>query len=169
MTEVSERFPPSPVIWAIPIGLAVAGSAALGTLYLVRRWRARERPDTGYSGGKPFQIIVVQIDGKPVEIETAMAYRRMADAAAKDGAKLIVVSGFRTMAEQEYLYGCYKSGKCNNGNLAAKPGYSNHQSGHALDLNTRDPAVLAWLRAHAGEYGSNNTVPSEPWHWEYWP
>lgn len=156
-------------IWAIPFGVAIAGGAALGTLYLVQRYRARERPETGYRGGKAFEIMVVTIDGKPVEIETAKAYRRMAEAAAKEGVNIVVVSGFRTMAEQEYLYGCYKTKKCNNGNLAAKPGYSNHQSGHALDLNARDPAVGAWLRAHAHEYGFKNTVLSEPWHWEYWP
>ena len=93
----------------------------------------------------------------------------MRAAAASDGVTIKVVSGFRTMAEQEYLYGCYKSGTCNNGNLAARPGFSNHQSGHALDLNARDPAVGLWLRAHASAYGFHNTVPSEPWHWEFWP
>lgn len=168
MAELATRVPSTRANWATPVVLAVVGGAALGALYVLRRRRSRERPDTGYRNGKPFQIMVVEIDGKPVELETAKAYRRMADAAARAGAKLVVVSGFRTMAEQEYLYGCYKSGDCNNGNLAAKPGYSNHQSGHALDLNTHDPAVLAWLRAHAREFGFKNTVPSEPWHWEYW-
>jgi hypothetical protein len=62
------------------------------------------------------------------------------------------------MAEQEYLYGCYIHCSCNNCNLAARPGHSNHQSGHALDLNASDPAVGAWLKAHAGEYGFRNTI-----------
>ena len=74
-----------------------------------------------------------------------------------------------TIAQQKYLYSCYVNCSCNSCNLAAKPGYSNHQSGHALDLNARDPAVGAWLRAHAHEYGFRNTIASEPWHWEYWP
>jgi hypothetical protein len=54
------------------------------------------------------------------------------------------------------------------GNLAAKPGYSNHQSGHALDLNTSSAGVYAWLEHHGATYGFKRTVPSEIWHWEYW-
>ena len=55
---------------------------------------------------------------------------------------LKVVSGFRTMAEQTYFYNCHVNCNCNNCNLAAKPGYSNHQSGHALDLNTVNLVLL---------------------------
>ncbi len=151
---------------ALTVGAAIAG---YGVWRLVRRWNERERQALGYVAGQPFTLIVVGIDGKPVELKTAAAFRRMREAAADDGVRIRVVSGFRTKAEQEYLYGCYKSGECNNGNLAARPGFSNHQSGHALDLNARDPAVGAWLRDHASEYGFHNTVPGEPWHWEYWP
>ncbi|MBL8970562.1 MAG: M15 family metallopeptidase [Myxococcales bacterium] len=150
-------------------GIAVLGGVGSGLLGLARWWNERERLAIGYVKGKALPITVVSIDGKPVEVDTARAYRRMHAAASRDGVAIRVVSGFRTMAEQEYLYGCYQRGDCNNGNLAAKPGYSNHQSGHALDLNARDPAVGAWLRAHAREYGFRNTVASEPWHWEYWP
>jgi hypothetical protein len=57
---------------------------------------------------------------------------------------------------------------CNSCSLAARPGYSNHQSDHALDLNTSDAGVLNWLNNHADEYGFARTVPSEAWHWEYW-
>jgi hypothetical protein len=95
-----------------------------------------EHKDTGYVKGDAFEITVVTIDGKPVEVETANAFYQMAQAAAQAGVNIKVVSGFRTMAEQQYLYNCYINCSCNNCNLAAKPGYSNHQSGHALDLNT---------------------------------
>ncbi len=151
------------------VGAAVVGAGAYGVVRLFRLWAEREQQATGYIAGKPALITVVRIDGKPVEVTTATAYRRMRDAAAADRVSIKVVSGFRTMPEQVYLYDCYRSGKCNNGNLAARPGFSNHQSGHALDLNAREPAVGAWLRAHATSYGFHNTVPSEPWHWEYWP
>lgn len=148
---------------------AAAGLSAYGLYQLARWWSARERRALGYLNGNAFEITVVGVDGKPVEIETARALRRMQEAAAGDGVTIKVVSGFRTMAEQEHLYRCYIHCSCNNCNLAARPGYSAHQSGHALDLNARDPAVGAWLRAHAGAYGFINTVPTEPWHWEYWP
>jgi hypothetical protein len=123
--------------------------------------------DTGYTNGKSFPITVVTVDGKPVEVETANAFLTMAQAAEGAGINLRINSGFRTYAEQQYLYNCYLSKKCNSGNLAAKPGYSNHQSGHALDLNTSGGA-LAWLNAHGAEHGFKRTVPSENWHWEWW-
>lgn len=127
-----------------------------------------ESQNTGYVQGDAFAITVVTVDGKPVEVETANAYYQMQQAAAADGVGIKVVSGFRTMSEQEYLYGCYINCNCNNCNLAAKPGYSNHQSGHALDLNTAATGVLNWLNAHGEYYGFARTVPSEPWHWEWW-
>ncbi len=127
-----------------------------------------ERTDTGYVDGNPFPIVVVTVDGKPAERETANAYYVMQQAAASDGVQIAVVSGFRTQAEQQYLYDCYIHCNCNNCNLAARPGYSNHQSGHALDLNTASSGVLAWLNAHGGAFGFSRTVPSEDWHWEWW-
>jgi len=120
---------------------------------------------TGYKSGSPFTITVVAADGKPIEIATASAYAKMQHAAAKDGVAIRVVSGFRTYSQQDALYKAYLAGK---GNLAAKPGYSNHQSGHALDLNTSSSGVYSWLASHGDEYGFKRTVPSEAWHWEYW-
>ena len=123
---------------------------------------------TGYRSGSSFRIKVVTVDHKPVELATAMAFYRMQQAAAKSGVRITVVSGFRTMAEQKYLYNCYITKSCNGGNLAARPGYSNHQSGHALDLNTSSGGVYGWLSRNGGKYGFKRTVPSEAWHWEYW-
>ncbi|MFZ6177151.1 D-alanyl-D-alanine carboxypeptidase family protein [Nannocystis pusilla] len=127
-----------------------------------------ESTDTGYTSGNPFEITVVHIDGRPVEKSTANAYWVMREAAAAAGVDMHINSGFRTMEEQEYLYGCYINCNCNSCNLAAKPGYSNHQSGHALDINTATPGVYNWLAANGGAYGFTETVPGEPWHWEWW-
>jgi hypothetical protein len=127
-----------------------------------------EHTDTGYRDGNAFTIHVVTVDGKPVERDTANAYYVMAEAAQRAGVQIRVVSGFRTMAEQRHLYECYTSCSCNNCNLAARPGYSNHQSGHALDLNTSAPGVLRWLDNNAGRFGFRRTVPGEAWHWERW-
>ena len=127
-----------------------------------------ERADTGYVRGERFSIDVVTVQSKPVEVATANAYLAMANAAEADGVSIRIISGFRTMAEQRYLYRCYTSCSCNSCNLAARPGYSNHQSGHALDLNTSRAGVLRWLERNAGRYGFSRTVPSEDWHWEFW-
>ncbi|MCC6647582.1 MAG: M15 family metallopeptidase [Polyangiaceae bacterium] len=126
-----------------------------------------ESQDTGYKSGSPFSITVVHVDGEPVEVQTANAFLTMAKAAEGAGVALHINSGFRTMAEQQYFYACYVNCNCNNCNLAAKPGYSNHQSGHALDLATGGGA-LAWLNANGAKFGFSRTVPSEDWHWEWW-
>ena len=110
------------------------------------------------------RIEVVTVGNDEVGVAAAHAFLLLREAAAADGVALILNSGFRTMKEQEYLYDCYLSKKCNSGNLAAKPGFSNHQNGIALDI--KDPSAK-WLYAHARSYGFENTVPSEPWHWEY--
>ncbi len=127
-----------------------------------------ERQDTGYQNGSTFPITVVTADGKPVERDTANAYAVMQTAAAQAGVNIVVVSGFRTMAEQQTLYACFVNCNCNNCNRAARPGTSNHQSGHALDLNTSAPGVLSWLNANGARFGFSRTVPSEAWHWEWW-
>lgn len=141
----------------------------VGLLRLTYWWvHRKDGPGVGYLDGEPMSLVLVTIDGKPVESRTADAYLRMCSAAAADGVKLKVASGFRTMAEQEHFFECYQSGECNDGHYAQRPGYSEHQSGRALDLNTRTPGVQVWLLAHAREYGFYATVPGEPWHWEYW-
>ncbi len=122
---------------------------------------------TAYQAGKGYPILCVNADSKLAELKTANAYAVMQAAAANAGVYLKVVSGFRTMAQQQYLYACYVNCNCNGCNLAAKPGTSNHQSGEALDLNTREPKVLTWLTANGAKFGFYRTVPKEPWHWEY--
>jgi LAS superfamily LD-carboxypeptidase LdcB len=77
---------------------------------------------------------------------------------------LAIRSGYRTHAKQKKLYKQYRRGE---GNLAAKPGYSVHESGRALDLVVTQHKTYEWLVAHAREYGFHRTVHGEPWHWEY--
>lgn len=120
------------------------------------------RTETAYRSGRPYPIDVITIGGKPMTKATGHAFLRMQREADQAGVYLGLTSGFRTNAEQTYLYNCYVSGSCNNGNLAAYPGYSNHQSGVAVDLTTS-----SWLAANASRFGFARTVPSEPWHYEY--
>ncbi|MBL8912201.1 MAG: M15 family metallopeptidase, partial [Archangium sp.] len=126
-----------------------------------------ESSSTGYRSGNPFPVTLINIDGKRVEKTTGNAYAVMQAAAAANGVGIRINSGFRTPEEQTYFYNCYVNCNCNSCNLAAAPGYSNHQSGTALDLNTANAAVFNWLNAHGAAYGFRRTVPSEAWHWEY--
>ena len=110
---------------------------------------------------------------------TACAFDKMATAAKQAGVTITINSGFRTIARQNYFWNCYQTKACNNGNLAARPGTSNHGRGIALDLNTDcgkqsgdkpscgGSAVYQWLYNHAHTYGFIRTVQTEPWHWEF--
>lgn len=122
----------------------------------------QERTDLAYQGGKPFSIQVIHVGGKPTTKATGHAFLKMQAAANAEGVRLSLTSGFRTMEEQKHLYGCYVNKSCNNGNLAAKPGYSNHQSGLALDVSTS-----SWLSRNASKFGFVRTVSQESWHYEY--
>jgi LAS superfamily LD-carboxypeptidase LdcB len=128
--------------------------------------RADARTATGYKNGEKLQLRIVDCGGGGVECEahTAAAFRAMAKAAHKAGLDLSIRSGFRSHAKQTALYKKYRSG---NGNLAAPPGFSNHESGRALDLYITKDKVYSWLKDNAGHYGFYRTVPGEAWHWEY--
>lgn len=119
----------------------------------------------GYVNGKAFALQVEPIDddGHALRSDAAAAFRNMRAAAASAGVELVVNSAFRTWVNQDYFYKLYLAG---TGNLAAKPGYSNHQSGIAVDIHN-PPEVLAWLDENASLFGFRRTVPSENWHWEF--
>ena len=77
-------------------------------------------------------------------------------------------AGFAPTTSRSSFYNCYINCNCNDCNQAASPGWSNHQSGHAFDLNTSAGGVYDWLAAHGGDWGFTETVDGEPWHWEWW-
>ncbi len=129
----------------------------------------------GYVNGKPTALELIAIGGKdgrgePFRLrkDAAASFVAMKTAAAAEGILLSVTTAFRDMKYQEYLYQLYLAG---TGNLAAKPGFSNHQGGIALDLATENGTNKAyfWLKDNAGKFGWKRTVSSEPWHWEYLP
>lgn len=113
------------------------------------------------------EIVGDQFDLKLLAQETAAAYLALAAAAGRDEVQLRLSSGFRSYARQKELHEGYKAHKPGF-NLAAAPGYSNHQNGHAFDIVPSDQ-TYAWL-AHKGPgLGFVRTVNGEPWHWEYQP
>lgn len=124
---------------------------------------------TGFKKGQSYEFKGVKIDGSHIlEEHAAESFLKMKSAAHAAGIELLVNSAFRTQEQQIDLYNKYQNG---TGNLAARPGYSNHQSGIALDLkvNGAHQANYDWLAKHAHDYGFIRTVPTEPWHWEYRP
>ena len=94
----------------------------------------------GYSGP------LVYRNGKGMRPDVAAAYDQMAAAAAGDGISLIVVSGFRSDAEQAALFAAHPDPK-----WVAPPGTSLHRCATELDLGPE--SAYGWLEANAGRFG----------------
>lgn len=120
----------------------------------------------------------------------ASAWRAMKQAAAGNGVALEVVSAFRDIEEQAQIIRAKQArGMAMDVilTLSAPPGYSEHHTGRAVDVNTpgcaereasfEDTAAFRWLLAHAARFGFHLSYPRdnrtgfvyEPWHWLYQP
>lgn len=124
------------------------------------------RIERGFRNGRPVRIRVTTIGWADVEVQTARAFRKMAAAAKKAGIQLVIRSGFRSHARQKELFRAWREGW---GNRAARPGFSKHQSGRALDLDLDPDGTFSWLKKNARRFGFARTVRGEPWHWEFRP
>jgi hypothetical protein len=105
----------------------------------------------GYSGP------LVYRDGKGMRPDLAAAYDQMAAAAAAEGITLIVVSGFRSDAEQAELFAAHPDPK-----WVAPPGTSLHRCATELDLGPE--SAYGWLDANAGRFGFLQRYSWEAWH-----
>lgn len=115
--------------------------------------------------------------------EARVQFEELAKAFYKEfGEKIVVVSSYRSYNYQVWI----KAGWCPD-NLCAKAGYSEHQSGLALDLwsassneywktSSRLMKFYDWLDKNAYLYGFENSYKNgksidgyeiEPWHWRY--
>lgn len=135
--------------------------AAIGALLLLLPRKA-----LGYINGKPVEIDLKSIGGGLyLEASAADAYLKMRAAAAADGVQLVPSgprSAFRSTADQAEL-------NVSRAEFAAPVGYSNHQAGRAIDLETNvgSNAAYRWLVSNAHRFRFYATVQREPWHWEH--
>jgi hypothetical protein len=121
----------------------------------------------GFSNGRiPVDALAPIPGGEFMWAPAAEAFTRMADDAARAGITLPVVDAYRPYEDQVRL--ADELGLYSQGGLAAVPGTSQHGWGRAIDLELDDEA-LAWMRTNAAAYGFHETVPREPWHWEFHP
>ena len=114
------------------------------------------------------------------------AFIEMWDAAYKDGYKLIVNSAYRSYDEQKEIYDKYSSWyKEEADKKAARPGYSEHQTGLAVDIQSycsqkvefEECEEFTWLSNNAYKYGFVLRYPKdkeyltgyayESWHYRY--
>jgi hypothetical protein len=108
----------------------------------------------GYSGP------LVYRGGKGMRPDVAAAYDQMAAAAAADGITLIVVSGFRSDAEQAELFAAHPDPK-----WVAPPGTSLHRCATELDLGPE--SAYAWIDANGSRFGFVQRYSWEAWHMGY--
>lgn len=108
----------------------------------------------GYGGPLVFR------DGEGIRPDAAAAYDQMAAAARGDGVVLIVVSGFRSDAEQAELFAAHP-----DPTWVAPPGQSLHRCATELDLGPA--SVYGWLAANAGRFGFVQRYSWEAWHYGF--
>ena len=121
----------------------------------------------------------------------AEAFQRMSTAALNEGMYLVPLSGFRSIADQEYLFFEVKEERAQvatqRAEVSAPPGHSEHHTGYAIDIGDADQPdthlsesfeqtpAFQWLAANAARYsfelsfpkGNAQNISYEPWHWRF--
>lgn len=121
---------------------------------------------------------------------TLAAATELIDAAAAQGLRIAVVSGYRSYQEQDGLFNGYvaQMGRERAERISAVPGHSEHQLGNAIDFgspsnnyqleeNFAQTAEGRWLAENGVRFGFLLSYPAgkepvtgyayEPWHWRY--
>lgn len=120
--------------------------------------------------------------------ETYDAFLNMWKDANEEGHYLMVSSSYRTYEKQELVYNDYKNSRGTEyaDSIAARPGYSEHQTGYTLDIFEKtnsnqktfhESTTYLWLKDNAHNYGFILRYPEdkeditgysfESWHYRY--
>lgn len=123
--------------------------------------------------------------------EAAESLQKMAAEITKAGINYNVTSGYRSFSDQVRVYNYwikyYGGDIAATDQVSARPGYSEHQLGLAVDFTTsanenmfylfETTPLSKWLAVHASEYGFVISYPQgktditgytyEPWHYRY--
>ena len=120
--------------------------------------------------------------------DALIAWERMRDAAKDQGVQLLLVSAFRSIERQLEIVEKKRMKGLSDKEIfkvSARPGYSEHHTGKAIDLNTPDflpleeefehSEAFRWLIKNGNRFGFYLSYPRgnkygiafEPWHWYY--
>lgn len=143
---------------------------------------------------KDLKILKVPYKGRPearyLRKEAADALEKLFEKAKKDSVKICAISGFRSYELQKVVHTKYVSrlGKNVAGTVSAPPGYSEHQTGLAVDISSGSVNYQLvtsfgstregkWLSQNADDFGFILRYPEgktsitgysyEPWHIRY--
>lgn len=126
-------------------------------------------------------------DSKLMEKTAAQAFEKMAKKAKEEGYNIRAVSTYRSYSYQNTLYNNYVSqdGKEKADTYSARPGYSEHQTGLAVDVDNISTSYTSfgltkefkWMQENCYKYGyilryTKETefitgYKDEPWHYRY--
>ncbi len=126
-------------------------------------------------------------DKKYMTKDAAQAFEKLAEDAKKEGYNIRAVSTYRSYSYQTNLYNNYaaKDGKEKADTYSARPGYSEHQTGLAVDVDNKQLSYtnfgkskeFTWMQENAYKYGfilrytkeweSITGYMNEPWHYRY--
>jgi transglycosylase-like protein with SLT domain/D-alanyl-D-alanine carboxypeptidase-like protein/putative Flp pilus-assembly TadE/G-like protein len=112
-------------------------------------------PSTATGGGYSGPLVYRQ--GEGMRPDVAAAFDRMVAAALDDGLSLLVVSAFRSDAEQAALFAAHPDPR-----WVAPPGQSLHRCATELDLGPG--SAYGWLAANAARFGFEQRYSWEAWH-----
>lgn len=116
--------------------------------------------------------------------ECMEAFNSLVAAAAEDGLNIFVVSGYRSFETQRNIYNryCDRDGQERADTYSARPGFSEHQTGLAIDVNSvsfsfANTAEGQWIASNSYKYGfivrymqgkeDITGYAYEPWHIRY--
>jgi len=121
----------------------------------------------------------------------AQKFLEMQAQAQRQGVRLVAISAFRSIKEQEHLFFTVGAQRdqtpAERAALSAPPGHSEHHTGYALDIGDGDvPATnvepsfdktktYQWLKQNAARFSFEMSFPQnnvqgvsyEPWHWRF--
>lgn len=135
------------------------------------------------------QLGIENILDQKLRQDAAIALQKMATEMRAQGFDYVVTSGYRTFADQLRIYrerlDLYNGNADLADRVSARPGYSDHQLGTALDIvssengymtrNAENTRMHKWMLDNAHSFGfvlpygpvQNTGFNYEPWHWRY--
>ncbi|NER46268.1 MAG: D-alanyl-D-alanine carboxypeptidase family protein [Symploca sp. SIO1B1] len=145
-----------------------------------------------YKEAPASELKAVTADGRiKLRSIAAQKYQEMLAAARADGVNLSIISGFRSVEQQQHLFFGIKAQRgevaAKRAEVSAPPGYSEHHTGYAVDLGDanapatnlspkfENTAAFKWLERRAPYYSFELSFPKdnpqgisyEPWHWRF--
>ncbi|MGC9506144.1 M15 family metallopeptidase [Baaleninema sp.] len=145
-----------------------------------------------YDEASPDELKAIVADGSlKLRRAAAEAYLQMEADARAEGVRLVPISAFRSIEDQQYLFFEVKAQRgqvaSERAEVSAPPGYSEHHTGYAIDIGDGDvPAThvspefentkaFKWLQNNAAYYSFELSFPKdnaqniayEPWHWRF--